>query len=342
LVDLGKVVEQGGSTYPAHSQSQIHSLLRRQAFSREQVEDAMNAFELSNVAREIYEYLRLHPGAKDSAEGIARWWVEADVPQVRDALEELAEKKLIGKSEGPRRVLYYAIDQGDDEPLIVTMESTEEQNSEPVSHVIRPVKSLLDLTEEFATLNNAKILFGGQLASQSETRWEELKGFYDALMGHTALNEPSLRHFPVEEIKNKIQSRTRLRVQTELGITIKHDSRYHSAQAMNVSCGGLLVATQKAIEVGSPLTLCLSSIGNGLVVDGQVIWSSERRTPESSFQDKMGVKFSRLQQADRDKLDAFVIDVLGKHLVAFDPTSLGPDFVHREHLVLSPTERERR
>ena len=93
----------------------------------------MKAFELSNVAHEIYEYLRLHPGAKDSAEGIARWWVEADVPQVRNALEELAEKRLIGKSEGSRRVLYHAIDHGDDEPLVVAMESTVEQSPETVS-----------------------------------------------------------------------------------------------------------------------------------------------------------------------------------------------------------------
>jgi Tfp pilus assembly protein PilZ len=294
----------------------------------------MKAFELSNVAHEIYEYLRLHPGAKDSAEGIARWWVEADVPQVRNALEELAEKRLIGKSEGSRRVLYHAIDHGDDEPLVVAMESTVEQSPETVSHVIQPVKNLLDLTEEFASLNNAKILFGGQLATQSETRWEELKNFYDALMVPSNLKEPTRRHFPVEDIKKKIQSRARLRVQTELGIAIKQDAHYHSAQAMNLSCGGLLVATQKALEVGSPLTLCLSSIGSGMVVDGEVIWSSELAAPESAFQDKMGVKFSRLQDADRDKLDSFVIDVLEKHLVSFDPALLGPDFVHREHLVL--------
>ena len=295
----------------------------------------MKAFELSNVAREIYEYLRLHPGAKDSAEGIARWWVEAEEPQVLYALEELTEKKLIGKSEGSRRVLYYAGEDSEDEPFVVSTERTVEQDIEPASHgVIQPAKNLLDLTEEFASLNNAKILFGGRLAPQSESRWEELKDFYDALTGPTVSTEPSRRHFPADDIKRKIQSRARLRVPTELGIAIKHDSRYLSAQAMNVSCGGLLVAAPRALEVGSTLTLCLSSMGNGLVVPGEVIWSLELRTPESSFQDKMGVKFSRLQKADRDKLDSFVIDVLEKRLVDFDPALLGPDFVHREHLVL--------
>jgi Tfp pilus assembly protein PilZ len=295
----------------------------------------MKAFELSNVAHEIFEYLRLHPGAKDSAEGIARWWVEADVPQVQNALEELTNMKLIAKTEGPRRVLYYAIDHSDDEPLVVPMESRKGEDSDRAAHaVIQPVRSLLDLTEEFASLNNAKILFGGRLASQSESRWEELKNFYDALMVPSNLKEPSRRHFPADDIKKKIPSRARLRVQTELGVAIKQDAHYHSAQAINVSCGGLLVATPKALEVGSPLTLCLSSIGNGMVVNGEVVWSSELAAPESGFQDKMGVKFSRLQEADRNKIDSFVIDVLEKHLVSFDPASLGPDFIHREHLVL--------
>ncbi len=335
MVDLGKAVEQGASTYPAHSQCQIHSLLCRQTFSKEQVEEVMNAFELSNVAREIYEYLRLHPGAKDSAEGIARWWIEADVPQVRNALEELTEKKLIGKRDGERRVLYYAVEQSEDDQFVVPIEPAGEQNPEPASPgVIQPVKSLLDLTEEFASLNNAKILFGGRLASQSENRWEELKDFYDALMGQTVLNDPSRHQYPAEVIRKKVPSRARLRVKAEIGITIKQDSRYHSAQAMNVSCGGLLVATQNALEVGSPLTLCLSSMGSGLVVPGEVVWSSGLSTPHSSFHNRVGVKFSRLQQADQDKLDSFVIDVLEKRLVAFDPALLGPDFVHREHLVL--------
>jgi hypothetical protein len=293
----------------------------------------MKANELSNVARDIYEYLCLHPGAKDSAEGIARWWINADVSRVEEALEELTEKKLIGKSESTRRDLYFAVEQRPDEQLDVAVEPATEQNIESLDG-IQPVKSLLDLTEEFASLNNAKILFGGQLESRSENRWEELKNFWDALMKHEALTEPPRHHFPADDIKNKVQSRSRLRVQAELGIAIKHNSHYHSAQVLNVSCGGLLVAAPKALEVGSPLTLCLSSIGNGLVVDGEVIWSSELIYSESSFQDKMGVRFSRLQDADRNKLDSFVLNVLEKRLVTFDPAWLGPDFLHREQLVL--------
>ena len=50
----------------------------------------MTAFE--EVEREILDYLRAHPNAMDTAEGIAEWWldpIEVSVRVVREALDHL-------------------------------------------------------------------------------------------------------------------------------------------------------------------------------------------------------------------------------------------------------------
>ncbi len=51
----------------------------------------------SPLASQILDYFRRHPRAKDSVEGIARFWVRADPLEVRDALERLVEMELVEK-----------------------------------------------------------------------------------------------------------------------------------------------------------------------------------------------------------------------------------------------------
>jgi len=48
----------------------------------------------------ILDYLKRNPGAGDTLEGIARWWlsqarIEVSVEQVRKALEELIDRGII-------------------------------------------------------------------------------------------------------------------------------------------------------------------------------------------------------------------------------------------------------
>ena len=52
------------------------------------------------VSRMILDYIRKNPGAGDTLEGIARWWleterIESSLAQVADVLEDLLEKGLI-------------------------------------------------------------------------------------------------------------------------------------------------------------------------------------------------------------------------------------------------------
>lgn len=69
--------------------------------------------ENSQLAFKILDYLRRNPAAKDSVEGIARWWVQEDPVEVRRVLEKLAELNLVGKRSNAAFDLYYAVNNGE-------------------------------------------------------------------------------------------------------------------------------------------------------------------------------------------------------------------------------------
>jgi len=73
----------------------------RQVEVSEYVEDSQLAFK-------ILDYIRRNPSAKDSIEGIAKWWVREDPVEVRRVLEKLAELDLVGKRSNASFDLYFA------------------------------------------------------------------------------------------------------------------------------------------------------------------------------------------------------------------------------------------
>lgn len=64
--------------------------------------------ENSQLAFKILDYFRRHPQAKDTVEGIARWWVQDDPVEVRRVLEKLVNLNLVGKRANASFDLYYA------------------------------------------------------------------------------------------------------------------------------------------------------------------------------------------------------------------------------------------
>ena len=74
--------------------------------------DAMGR--MVDEAREaIVDYLRIRPGAADTAEGIARWWVypatgENDLDVVRTALDLLEQRGEVEPQHVRNRLLYRA------------------------------------------------------------------------------------------------------------------------------------------------------------------------------------------------------------------------------------------
>ena len=70
--------------------------------------NVLEQVENSQLAFKILDYLRRNPSAKDSVEGIARWWVQEDPVEVRRVLEKLAEMNLVGKRSNAAFDLYFA------------------------------------------------------------------------------------------------------------------------------------------------------------------------------------------------------------------------------------------
>ncbi len=66
------------------------------------------------------------------------------------------------------------------------------------------MKTLLDLIQEFAVLNEAKTLAKGVLPPDSEERWQELKEFYDLLMAQEDYCERPASRYSAEEIRQSI------------------------------------------------------------------------------------------------------------------------------------------
>ena len=63
---------------------------------------------LPDVAKKILEYLRHHPEAKDTLDGVAQWWLKkSDIYLVREALAELTRMRLIGKRETVSGEFYF-------------------------------------------------------------------------------------------------------------------------------------------------------------------------------------------------------------------------------------------
>jgi hypothetical protein len=198
------------------------------------------------------------------------------------------------------------------------------------------MKTLLDLIQEFAVLNDAKTLGGGVLPPAEEKRWQELKHFYDILMEQEGFCERPVARYSAEDIRRQVTSRIRLRVRTDIEAVVQHESDFTTARIGNLSCGGALLLCDKLFEVGSPLNIHLTQIQrrDGIIwVDGEVVWhrNGERQTGRRY---RMGVRFTGLETDDWARLDAYVIESIENRLLSLRADALSSEFVSREKLAL--------
>jgi Tfp pilus assembly protein PilZ len=199
------------------------------------------------------------------------------------------------------------------------------------------MKTLLDLIQEFAVLNDAKTLGGGVLPPAEEKRWRELKGFYDTLMMQEGFRKKPLARFSAKDIRRRVSNRLRLRVMTDMEVVVQHESDFKSARVENLSCGGALLLCESLFEVGSRLTLHLTHIERreGIIwVEGEVVWYSNGGISKSGRRYRMGVRFIDLEEDEKTKLDSFVIENIENRILSLRSDALSPDFVQRERLVL--------
>lgn len=201
------------------------------------------------------------------------------------------------------------------------------------------MKTVLDLIGEFAALNDAKVRHGGTLSPDSEHRWEELKSFYDLLMAQNGLSRrPVTKRFSTSDIRKSVTSRERLRVPVELDMILRIDGDYLTVQVINISRGGVFLASDRLFPAGTRMTLFIANAygeGDALFeAEGQVVWNSEYGIAESNLPRGMGVRFLGDQREIRHQLDSFVIETLEMRLSGVDANALAPDFISREDLDL--------
>ena len=68
----------------------------------------------AEIARDILAYLMGHPGAQDTLEGIAEWWlleqrIKRQMAVVREALADLVAENLVLKRQGKDSRTHYRI-----------------------------------------------------------------------------------------------------------------------------------------------------------------------------------------------------------------------------------------
>lgn len=199
------------------------------------------------------------------------------------------------------------------------------------------MRTLLDLIQEYATLNEAKTVARGVLPPALESRWQELKRFYDLLMAQDGLARDPASRFNAIQIRDRVASRGRLRVETELEIVVVHEGSYHHARVSNLSRGGARLHGDESYTVEAELTLHMASISrreSALPTAGRVRWQRDLGKTNGSFRFHTGVQFCDLGALEEQNLDAFVVECLEAKLLCLGRESLDPDFLRREGLAL--------
>lgn len=198
-------------------------------------------------------------------------------------------------------------------------------------------RTLLDLIQEFAELNESKTLAGGKLPPNEENRWAALKDFYDFLMSQDGLcSEPACR-FSAAQIRETVVNRGRLRVHTDLETVVDLESDLHHARVGNLSCGGVLLLSDDRFEQGTLVTLHLANLSRGASViptDGQVVWLADSGASNGTFRYRMGIQFLGLEESEHDSLDAYVVDCLENKLLSLSRDALDAEFIRREKIAL--------
>ncbi len=99
------------------------------------------------------------------------------------------------------------------------------------------------------------------------------------------------------------------RAELEVEVGLEGDNRFFSAITGDLSPGGLFVATDTPLMVGTELVLSfVLPDGYRVATDATVAWVRAPRYRPDELPAGMGVKFERLSAADRKALDHFLRD----------------------------------
>jgi uncharacterized protein (TIGR02266 family) len=98
------------------------------------------------------------------------------------------------------------------------------------------------------------------------------------------------------------ERRSLFRVRTELDISLGADSHFFTAGSVNMSPGGLLVSTYRALSRGTVLSVEFDLPASRVVAQGEVVWTREA-SPGSM--PGYGIAFTELSRFDRTLIESY-------------------------------------
>ncbi len=181
------------------------------------------------------------------------------------------------------------------------------------------MKTVLDLIGEFGALHDAKVRSGGSLPPEDEKRWAELKAFYQVLMAQTGLElDREAPPITASDLREQLTDRERIRVPVDVPVVFQHGKQHHSGKVVNLSRGGIFIASEHLLDVGSVFAVYIPQVGNTseevLEIDSEVMWLTKRGIPEIELPRGMGVQFTKYPTKAQEKLDSFVVETIARKL----------------------------
>jgi uncharacterized protein (TIGR02266 family) len=146
--------------------------------------------------------------------------------------------------------------------------------------------------QEFLPLNRRRFRRDPPLSGRERDRWSELRWQIEE-----ALGGPARKRGP---------RRRALRVPSNLKVEVRDPRQDEVASAREIAEGGLFLATERPVPVGTPLHLKLTGDGGETVeVEGAVVWV--RKVTEPGGPPGIGVEFANLDNAQRAAV-AYLVD----------------------------------
>ncbi len=106
----------------------------------------------------------------------------------------------------------------------------------------------------------------------------------------------------------RIKRREYRRVAVRLGVTLTSDSNFYVGFADNISEGGLFVATQQHVDVGTTVDLEIGLPDGGELLEATALvrWQRANGDPANGILPGFGASFIEIADEDRARLEAFI------------------------------------
>jgi uncharacterized protein (TIGR02266 family) len=153
--------------------------------------------------------------------------------------------------------------------------------------ILNEMDDVQDNLMEFAELNRRRLFGCPPLDMPDLARWQELQGtlvkrFQVDPGGGKRMHERLPTHLHVEMVAGDVSAKT-------------------TGPSMNLSEGGIFLATTSLLEVGTQLQLYLASSERTVEVQGVVAWTRSEGTDEGP--PGMGVRFTEMENSQRSHIE---------------------------------------